>query len=349
MQAEVLDRIEQGNGRSCTLFDAIEAMKSSPKIMESHAHDPTDSFCGALWKFYRGGGAVNSTKRKYELMGVLDDIETRPSACDDRVTSWEEVEEVLRQYMNFPNEEAVEEDAVYSDDPVERMKQRIELDSLKPVQRRLEAVRQMQMERPPLATEMALKRAEQAVSEKFSSDEHVDNELLRIPDESFLQQEREAEAQERALQLLRILTPEEQQKVQNALFGVGPENDVIAKLDTDFITRKNMRTLQPGDWLSDEIIHFYLALLAKRDEEFCLEDSTRKRCHFFKSFFMTKLLNEGHQDPNVAGTYEYKNVKRWSKKVPGKDIFALDKVFFPINVGDVHWTCACAFIQVSLS
>ena len=84
-------------------------------------------------------------------------------------------------------------------------------------------------------------------------------------------------------------------------------------------------------------------MLAKRDEELCRINPDRKRCHFFKSFFMTKLLNEGHAEKD--GEYEYRNVKRWSKKVPGKDIFALDKVFFPINVGEVHWVCACAYIQ----
>jgi len=38
-------------------------------------------------------------------------------------------------------------------------------------------------------------------------------------------------------------------------------------------------------------------------------------------------------------------VKRWSKQVPGKDIFNLNKVFFPINVARMHWVCAVAFIQ----
>ena len=43
--------------------------------------------------------------------------------------------------------------------------------------------------------------------------------------------------------------------------------------------------------------------------------------------------------------FEYKRVKRWSKKVPGKDIFKLDKIFFPINQGNMHWVCAVAYMQ----
>ena len=50
--------------------------------------------------------------------------------------------------------------------------------------------------------------------------------------------------------------------------------------------------------------------------------------------FMTKILNED----NLAtpGAYTYSNVKRWSKR----DIFQLNKIFFPINKGKSHWLCA---------
>ena len=40
---------------------------------------------------------------------------------------------------------------------------------------------------------------------------------------------------------------------------------------------------------------------------------------------------------NTDSRYDYKRVSRWSKNVPLKDIFALDKLFFPINVSDMHW------------
>ena len=60
---------------------------------------------------------------------------------------------------------------------------------------------------------------------------------------------------------------------------------------------------------------------------------------------MTKLLNEGHANPSMEGKYEYKQVKRWSKNVPGKNLFALDKIFFPINQGNSHWVCTVAFMK----
>mmetsp|Transcript_63781 Transcript_63781/g.94737 ORF Transcript_63781/g.94737 Transcript_63781/m.94737 type:complete len:213 (-) Transcript_63781:408-1046(-) len=83
-------------------------------------------------------------------------------------------------------------------------------------------------------------------------------------------------------------------------------------------------------------------MLSKRDEQMCAADKTRKRCHFFKSFFITKLFDEGNAA--TQGKYNYNNVKRWSKRVPGKDLFKLDKIFFPVNAGGVHWCCAVVFM-----
>ena len=61
----------------------------------------------------------------------------------------------------------------------------------------------------------------------------------------------------------------------------------------------------------------------------------RKRSHFFSSFF------DGCTDK-----YNYNEVKRWSVNVPGKDICALDKVFFMHNVDGSNWrTCAVIFIE----
>mmetsp|Transcript_37445 Transcript_37445/g.69723 ORF Transcript_37445/g.69723 Transcript_37445/m.69723 type:complete len:183 (+) Transcript_37445:1-549(+) len=76
-------------------------------------------------------------------------------------------------------------------------------------------------------------------------------------------------------------------------------------------------------------------MLQDRDKALCaLPGSTRKPSHYFNSFFVSKLLE--------GGTYTYKNVKRWSKKF---DIFTKEKVFFPVNISNTHWTMMVAFIQ----
>ncbi len=110
---------------------------------------------------------------------------------------------------------------------------------------------------------------------------------------------------------------EDRERVDKALNDAGTSTEVIAKDGIVSIQRNSFQRLLPGQWLNDEVIHYFLVMLSKRDEEICREDPSRKRCHFFKSFFMTKLLNEGHTNPAIDGKYEYKNVKRWSKKVPG--------------------------------
>jgi Ulp1 family protease len=83
------------------------------------------------------------------------------------------------------------------------------------------------------------------------------------------------------------------------------------------VQRYSLRTLRPYEWLNDEVIHYFLVTLQRRDVQLCQEQQGRKRTHFFKSFFMTKLLDEGNVNPALDGTYCYNNVKRWSKKVPG--------------------------------
>ena len=40
---------------------------------------------------------------------------------------------------------------------------------------------------------------------------------------------------------------------------------------------------------------------------------------------------------NTDSRYDFGSVAQWSKKVPLKDIFELDKMFFPINVSNMHW------------
>lgn len=130
------------------------------------------------------------------------------------------------------------------------------------------------------------------------------------------------------------LTQEENSQIDNILNG--PRNDQIITDKFDFqMTRAKIQCLRPHVWLNDEIINFHMQLLQERDSKLCDIYNTRKKSHFFTSFFMEKLLisNNG---------YAYSNVKRWSKKF---DVFALEKVFIPINISNAHWALGVIFIQ----
>jgi Ulp1 family protease len=113
--------------------------------------------------------------------------------------------------------------------------------------------------------------------------------------------------------LLLPLNPGELDVINTQLHGHQrePEETIVKQNGTDIVTLKRFRTLRPGEWLSDEIIHYYFRLLQQRDDELCKTDPTHAKCHFFKSFFMTKLNNEGHLERD--GEYDYSNVKRWAR------------------------------------
>lgn len=138
----------------------------------------------------------------------------------------------------------------------------------------------------------------------------------------------------------RPLTHNDRKMVENAIYGHGSLCEIIASSSTDSVQRYSMHQLQPKKWLNDEIIHYFYLMLSKRDEYMCMKNPKRKLSHFFKSFFFTKLFDEG-----ATNRYVYRNVKRWSKNVHGKDIFMLDKIFFPCNISNVHWACVVIYIQ----
>eukprot|EP00984_Skeletonema_dohrnii_P023734 scaffold12819_cov104-Skeletonema_dohrnii-CCMP3373.AAC.3 len=165
-------------------------------------------------------------------------------------------------------------------------------------------------------------------------------------DELLEKAEQERQARESASKLLRPLTPDETQIVKNAIYGIGPKEEVLASEGADSVQRESMHRLQPGHWLNDEIINYFLKnCLAKRDEKLCAKQSGRKRSHFFNSFFVQTMFDEKNSNYNLRGSYNYKNVRRWSKKVPGKDVFNLKYIFCPINLDNMHWTSACIFME----
>ncbi|KAG5187120.1 hypothetical protein JKP88DRAFT_307968 [Tribonema minus] len=65
------------------------------------------------------------------------------------------------------------------------------------------------------------------------------------------------------------------------------------------------------------------------------EDPQLRRSHFFNSYFLSKL---------TENSYNYPGVRRWTKKAK-VDIFTLDKVIMPANVGNMHWCLAVIYVQ----
>jgi sentrin-specific protease 1 len=128
-----------------------------------------------------------------------------------------------------------------------------------------------------------------------------------------------------------LLSSEEHTGVINALRQ--PENGMDArpiKFDIPIINSTIIR-LRPGVWLNDEIVNFYMSMLQERDKELVRRYPKRLPSFFFNSYFITELLDKGG--------YKYANVERWSTRFK-INIFEMNKIFFPVNIANNHWTMA---------
>jgi hypothetical protein len=114
----------------------------------------------------------------------------------------------------------------------------------------------------------------------------------------------------------------------------------------DSVLYDGMHRLNPKCWLNDEVVNFFHKVcLNKHDITLCERNEGRKRSHAFNSFFMRELFGQELLDPNKRGIYNFAAVARWSKMVPGGNIFNLRYLLFPINISDVHWTLAVVSME----
>jgi len=120
------------------------------------------------------------------------------------------------------------------------------------------------------------------------------------------------------------ITTEEKERAERGLYGHGPSNEVLASRFNVDLTRSQIECLRPGEWLNDEVINFYFKLLQERSKK-----SDGPKVWFVNSFFWGKLSGNTHE-------YSFKEVRRWTTKSK-VDIFALDYVLFPMNIGESHW------------
>ncbi|KAF8640350.1 hypothetical protein AX17_000021 [Amanita inopinata Kibby_2008] len=111
---------------------------------------------------------------------------------------------------------------------------------------------------------------------------------------------------------------------------------VISRISKEQVTDQDLCRLKPRQWLNDEIINFYGALILARSDS-CKEnpgngDAKGKKkplnVHYFSTFFWTKLRKEG---------YDKGRLFKWTKKL---DLFSKDIALIPVNHNNAHWTCA---------
>lgn len=270
------------------------------------------------------GRPIKKAKQSKVSMGVLDYF--RLLCKSDTLNHWRSSQNSKWNHfahLKIPEQVTVEKPA------------KEEIESVESVTVRLDNLLKKKLEEAEISA-----RQKEAAEEKRIEEEIKKRELEEETKKRKEEERRKEEAEKAARSLLRPLTDEENDMVQKALWGPGPLDEKLATSSTDSVLRQSMHTLRPGEWLNDEVIHYFFHVLAKRDEALSAANPQRKRSHFFMSFFFTKLFDEG-----CTNKYTYNNVKRWSRKVPGKDIFGLDKVFLPCNINMMHWTCVVIYMQ----
>ncbi|KAL1740095.1 hypothetical protein HDZ31DRAFT_48176, partial [Schizophyllum fasciatum] len=131
------------------------------------------------------------------------------------------------------------------------------------------------------------------------------------------------------------LPPADEARVDALLRARG----VVAKYAREQVSDADVARLRPGQWLNDEVINFYGAMILGRAEAAAKERAGAKEnraegarrpldIHYFNSFFWSKLVNEGYEKGRLA---------RWTKKI---DIFSKDAIILPVNHSNTHWTSA---------
>ena len=108
------------------------------------------------------------------------------------------------------------------------------------------------------------------------------------------------------------------------------------------ITVDIISCLRNENWLNDEVVNFYMCLLQDRSKQNFTESHRNysyrplqmRSSHYFNSFFMAKLLEDG--------IYNFSRIKKWTKKI---NVFEQERIFFPLNVGNVHWNLLVVFVQ----
>ncbi|KAJ8487808.1 hypothetical protein ONZ45_g14193 [Pleurotus djamor] len=117
------------------------------------------------------------------------------------------------------------------------------------------------------------------------------------------------------------LPPADDAKVNEILSKRG----VVSKFERSQVSSDDLARLRPAQWLNDEIINFYGALLTSRSEGGGKENvkggsgAKKIKAHYFNTFFWPKIL-EGYEKSRLA---------KWTKKAS-----------FLFAFGNAHWTSA---------
>lgn len=121
------------------------------------------------------------------------------------------------------------------------------------------------------------------------------------------------------------------------------EFDEAFRVGDQNIRPYDIHSLKPEGWVTDSIVNGYMFLLQKRDNMLVQSQARATPNLFFSSMLFSKLLSTNDDSDD--------GVSRWGKKRcdtyigTGTNIFQMNKVFWPINHNNQHWSLVVADIE----
>merc|ERR1719458_2191663 len=103
-------------------------------------------------------------------------------------------------------------------------------------------------------------------------------------------------------------------------------DEVLVTAHRISITGEDLQTLEGLNWLNDNIVNFYMAMVEARSTT----NKNLPSTYSFSTFFYPRLQEVGHQ-----------GVARWTRNV---DIFSYDLLLMPIHLG-MHWCLAAVDLR----
>lgn len=127
------------------------------------------------------------------------------------------------------------------------------------------------------------------------------------------------------------------QVILRAFFNKDPSTERVSAPGMPLVTLASLHTLKPEQWLGDEVINGYMALLTQR--EFLVSSVSRPHIAI-SSYFYATIVNELRNRSAIQGhimahTRTHMSVRNLA---PAKDIFRMATLFIPLHVNGNHWT-----------
>ena len=105
---------------------------------------------------------------------------------------------------------------------------------------------------------------------------------------------------------LRAALNNDRELVRQFCAQTGDRDERIRICRREYVKRGSVYFLRPREWLNDELINYFGALVSNRDDQLSLDDRSRKKSAILTTYFYSKLMGNDE-------IYSYDSVARWPR------------------------------------